>query len=95
MAVGAHLAPWSKTQCFFEKTFDAFVVSAEFGANEGFALPTWKTLSERFRKLTADRKIENSHTAGASGIVEVYGEKQRLLDDILMEMIIWGNKIMK
>ena len=76
MSVGPHLAPWGKTKCFFEKIFDAFVVSAEFRATEGVALPTWKTLSDRFRKLTDDRKVENSHTAGAPGIVEVYGEKQ-------------------
>ena len=86
MTVGAHSAPWGKTQCFFEKKFEALVVSAEFRATEGLGLPTWKTLSDRFRKLTADRKIENSHTAGASGIVEVYGERQQLLDDILLEI---------
>ena len=57
-----------------------------FNATAGLALPTWKTLSDRFRKLTADRKAGNSYTAGASGIVEVYGEKQQLLDYILLEM---------
>ena len=49
-------------------------------------MPTWKTLSDRFRKLAADRKADNSRTIAASGIVEVYGDKQQLLDDMLLEM---------
>ena len=86
MAVGAHLAPWGKTQSFFEETFKAFAISAEFRATKGLALPTRKTLSDRFRKLAADREADNSRTIAVSGIVEVYGDKQQLLDDMLLEM---------
>ena len=40
MAFRIHLELWDKTQCLFEKTFDAFVVCTELQDNDGLDLTT-------------------------------------------------------
>lgn len=81
-----HPAPWGKHQELFAKTFEAFLTSAEFKASGSEAPPSWKTLSDRFRKVIADRKLELSKALASSGTAEVYGERQQLSENMIHEM---------
>ena len=49
-------------------------------------IPSKKTLSDRFKKLIADRKTVNAFTSTSSGIAEVFGPKEQLLEDMMLEM---------
>ena len=88
MAVGAQVVPWGKSQSYFEKTHAAFLTSAEYTASMSMSSTNLsiKTLSERFRKLIADRKAVNAHTSTSSGIAEVFGLKEQLLENMMLEM---------
>lgn len=48
--------------------------------------PTYKSLSDRLKKLVADRLKDNKVTAVASGIVELFDERKQLLDDLINKM---------
>ncbi|CDF35739.1 unnamed protein product [Chondrus crispus] len=60
---------------------------ASAGTNrEGMGSLTWKSVRDRFKKLIADRRRKNKNNLNASGIIEVRGEKEVLLDDLLLEI---------
>ena len=81
-----HLAPWGKHEELFAKTFEVFLSSAEFKAGSSKAPPSWKTPSDRFRKVISDRKIEVSKALASSGTAEVYGEREQILGDMIYEI---------
>ena len=86
MAVGAHVAPWGKSQAYFEKTHEAFLTSAEYKGSMSTTTPSRKTLSDRFRKIIGDRKAANALTSRSSGIAEAFDPKEQLLEDMTLEM---------
>ena len=84
--LGGHLAPWGKHQELLLKAFDVFLTSLEFKASGLKPPPSWKTISDRFRKNFADRKAEMAKALTSTGTAEVYREREQLLDDIIHEM---------
>ena len=46
--------------------------------------PTWKSLHDRFKKVVADRRNKNLKNQAVSGIVEERGEREMLLDDLIL-----------
>ena len=53
---------------------------------EGITEPTWKSLRDRFKKVTAERRDKNAKNQAVSGIVEERGEREILLDDLILAM---------
>lgn len=84
--VDAHVPPYGQTQARFEEALAIFIGSVpEEGLLNVFP-PTWKTLNDRFKKVVADHRVAVTQNAVASGIIEVRGEREVLLDDIILEM---------
>ena len=48
--------------------------------------PTQKGVEDRFQMIISKRLAEVKMTAAASGILEVYGEKEILQEDIILEI---------
>lgn len=84
--VDGHVPPHGETQARFEKALPIFVASLPAGALAHIIPPTWKTLNDRFKKVVADHRLAASRNAVASGILEVRGEREVLLDDVVLEI---------
>ena len=82
----AHKAPWGRKGTLFEEAYATFLRIASPVVLDNKGPPTQKGLEDRFRMITTRRRAEVKRTAVASGIVEVYGEREVLLDDLILEM---------
>ena len=51
--------------------------------------PSWKTLNNRFKNIVSDHCIAVQKNAVASGIIEVRGERELLLHDIVLTVDEW------
>ena len=82
------MAQWGKSEALFEKVAEVFLLSGQFKASlsNPAVRPTWKSLKDRFKKLVADRRAENYSNRLASGISEVHGERETLLDEIIQQI---------
>jgi len=83
---GAHIAAHGQTTARYQEAVSLFLQAAPTGSLKDVVSPTWKSLRDRFKKITTDRREENKANAGASGIIEVRGEREVLLDDLLHGM---------
>jgi len=54
----------------------------------GVCKPGWISLRDRFKKISAERRSANRQNAAASGITEEVGERERVLDSVLDELIL-------
>lgn len=79
----AHLAPHGDAQSRFQEALGHFIAAIPHTTFEMIQMPTWKTLNDRFKKLVSDHRAAVRTNAAASGIVEVRGEREILLDDIV------------
>ncbi|KAI0561782.1 apoptotic chromatin condensation inducer in the nucleus isoform X1 [Gracilaria domingensis] len=48
--------------------------------------PSRKTLIDRYKRLLCARREQNKINEKASGIAEIYGERENLLDDLILEI---------
>ena len=85
-AVDGHRLQFGKLQATFEEALALFLGSAPADCFNWIQKPSWKTLSDRFKKMEADHRAAVKHNAAASGIAEVRGEREVPLDDIVLEM---------
>ena len=92
ISVDAHLAPHGATQRRYEEALALFVSSSSSGGLQNVCAPTWKTLNDRFKKVVSDHRLAVRNNAVASGIIEVRGEREDLLDDIVLAMDEWEEK---
>lgn len=88
-AVDAHLAPHGESQKRFDEALGLFTASLPAAALQGMCQPSWKTLNDRFKKIVADHRIAVKRNGAASGIIEVRGERELLLDDIVLAVDEW------
>jgi len=56
---------------------------------QSLAKTSWKTICDRFEKLSTDRRIDEKRNAVAPGISEDHGEKEQLLDDFIQQIDEW------
>ena len=75
ISTDAHMAPHSEVQSRFEETLNLYVSSLPPGALRNVYIPSWKTLSDRFKKLLADHRISLAANAVASGIIKARRER--------------------
>ena len=88
-AVDAHFAPHGEAQSRFEEALSPFKASLPNGSLDTVGAPTWKTLNDRFKKILSDHREAVKANAAASGIIEVRGERETLLDDVALEVDEW------
>ena len=84
-ATESHVAPFGDAQRRFEECLDHFLSSAPGGSLDCVQLPTWKTLNDSFKKVISDHRTLSNSNARVSGITEVRGEREQLLDDLILE----------
>lgn len=48
--------------------------------------PTWKSLSDRFKKIVGDHLLETRENEAKFGILEIRVEREELLEDINLAM---------
>ena len=88
-AVDAHLAAHGQSQKRFEAAVPIFLSSLPSPALEETGIPSWKTLTDRFKKIVAGHRAAVKANVVASGIIEVRGEREILLDDIVLAIDEW------
>ena len=86
ISTDAHLSPHGEAQGLFEETPTLSLSALPSGALEGICLPTWKTLSDCFKKFVGDHKTRCQSNATASGIIDIRRERDALLDGIVLSM---------
>lgn len=86
MLAGAHIAKHGAMQKSFEDACLQFMKNAPRYLITEATKPSWKTVNDRFKKLVSERRAENNHNMTLSGITEVVGEREQLLDDIIHRM---------
>ncbi|PXF41520.1 hypothetical protein BWQ96_08776 [Gracilariopsis chorda] len=85
-ASDAHVAPHGKTGKRFEQALKLFLDAAPSSQLVDITRPVPKTLRDRFTTIVEKRRVEVRGTAAASGIVEKRGQREELLDDVILAM---------
>ena len=80
------MAPWGQNAKLFEEVLDFFLQALPCTLFQCVQKPNAKTITDRFNRLVAQRREKVKETAAASGVSEAYGEKEQLLDDIILEI---------
>ena len=83
-SANAHIAPWGRKGVLFEEAHATFIRTAPrivLGEKEP---PSQKSLEDRLKVILCKRREDVKRTAWLSGIVEVYGEKETLADDLIL-----------
>ena len=92
MAVDGHRTQHCQFQAKYEEALQLFLTSAPEGCFDTVTSPTCKTLSDRFKKILSDHRLAARDNAAASGIIEVRGERELLLDDFVLEIDEWSEQ---
>jgi hypothetical protein len=77
--VGAHISQYGQSQKLFERAANACRAHVSF-ANCNLSV---KSVWDRFNKLMSEHKKADAANRGASGIVEEYGPKEELLQEMM------------
>ncbi|PXF43622.1 hypothetical protein BWQ96_06631 [Gracilariopsis chorda] len=85
-ASDAHVAPHGETGKRFEQALKLFLDAAPSSQLVNITHPVPLTLRDRFTTIVEKRRVEVRGTAAASGIVEKRGQREELLDDVILAM---------
>lgn len=80
----AHMSPHGEAQARLTQALNDFIDALPESSLRGTLRPTWKTINDRFKKLVQDHREASQANRAASGIIEVRGEREVLLDDIVL-----------
>lgn len=84
ISTDAHLSDHGEAKTKFTEALHIFKEGLTASISEnGHALPSWKSLNDRFKKLNADHRIAMARNLTATSIIEVRGERELLLDEIM------------
>lgn len=84
-AVIAHnwnLARHGEAQTLISESEKSFLLALASNIKDRVHKPTWKTLNDLFKKLVSDHRDASKRNSAASGIIEIRGERELLLEDI-------------
>ena len=84
--INAHIPEWGKAESLYDEVLKLFlrqIPDAVFLHSQKLCI---KTLVDRFNRLVARRRENVKRSSSASGIIEVHGEKEVLLDDFISEI---------
>ena len=93
MAVDGLRTHHGRLQAKYEEALEPFLTSAPPGYFEIVISSTWKMHSERFTKISSDHRLAAQENAAASGIIEVRGEREVPLDDFVLEVDEWSERL--
>lgn len=77
-----HLAPHGEAQTRF-KTLTQFLDVMPLPTFDYMAVSNWKALNDRYKKILSDHRDAVRHNAAASGIIEVPGECEQILGEMM------------
>lgn len=80
----AHIVRHGEAQQKFEDVLKQFIIEVPNHHWLTTTKPTWKSLNDRFKKVVADHRTSRRANEAASGIIEIRGEREELLDDIVL-----------
>lgn len=83
---GTHTAPWGRKGALFEEAHASFLRTAPRSVVGGKEPPSQKSLEGRSKAVVVKWRKEVKRTAGASRIVEVDGERETVLEDLILEI---------
>ena len=92
-SVNAHIAKWGRSEGLYEEVREIFLKAIPSALIEHNQRPSSKTLADRFKRLVTKRRDDVKVTTAASGIVEVHGKQEQLLDDLIDEMDVTGEAV--
>lgn len=85
-SVDVHLAGRGQSEGLYQKVHERFMDMVPAVVFRHMRKPSCKTLVDRFKRLVGQRREVVKRTARESGIIERYGEKEVLMDDLIQEM---------
>ena len=83
-SANAHIAPWVRKGILFEEAHATFIRTAPRTVLGEKEPPSQKSLEDRLKVILCKRREDLKRTAGLSGIVEVYREKETLANDLIL-----------
>lgn len=83
VATDAYLSGHGEKKNNFSEALNIFKSTTPANLFIGVSQPTWKSLNDRLQKLMAHNRTAVSRNISASGIIEVRGEREEILDDIM------------
>lgn len=84
--VDAHVPPQGEIQAQLEEELVLLQDHDPADAPGQVFSPTWKALNERFKKIVVYHRLAVRHNSVAYGNIEVRGEREVLLDDLVLGM---------
>lgn len=84
--INAHITEWEKAESLYEEVLKLFLRDNPDEVFLHSQNPSAKTLVDRFKCFVARRRANVKRSSAASGIIEVHGEKEVLLDDLVSEI---------
>ena len=82
----AHIPDRGMAETLYQEVLKTFMKQFPTADYNHLHKPSGKTLWDRFRRLVSHRRASVRWTPAASGIIEKHGEKEELLDDLIMEV---------
>ena len=82
----AHAALWGRKGLLFEGAHSTFLSTAPTGMLGRKEPSSQKSLEDRFKVLIGKRRADNKKSIASSGQVEVYAERETLIDDPILEI---------
>ena len=82
----AHIPDRGMAETLYQEVLKTFMKQIPTAVFNHLHKPSGKTLWDRFKRLVSHRRASVKRTAAASGIIERHGEKEQLLDDLIMEV---------
>ena len=82
----AHIPEHGQTDALYGKVLTAFMEQVPAVVFTNMHRPSKKTLSDRFKRLVQQRRQAVKVNLAASGIIEPHGDKEVLLDDLILEI---------
>lgn len=79
-----HLARHGEAQNKFEEVLKQLLSQLSTETLLSTTTPTWKSLNDRFKKIITDHRTTRRVNETASGTVEIRGELEELLDNIIL-----------
>lgn len=83
MVTDAHFSRHGEAKSKFSEALVVFIRNISPPLSNT-ARPTWNSINDRFKKLLSDHRTAVTRNLTASGIIEVRGERELLLDDIML-----------
>ena len=88
----AYVSPWGRNGALFDEAYANFLQTASSALVCGKETPSQKSIEDRFKMIIARFRLDVKRNVASSGIMELYGELETLLDDLLLKIDEHGER---